>query len=49
MGEEPKMIKKIVKRLHALIVQKKWNMNPIGANLLGGGTAKIIKNTKGNF
>ena len=30
------MIKKVAARVHALILQKKWNMNPAGAILLGG-------------
>ena len=43
------MIKKVAARVHALILQKKWNMNPAGAILLGGGYRQDYIQHKSQF
>lgn len=43
------MIKKVAARVHALILQKKWNMNSSGAGLLGGVFRQDYKKHKGEF
>lgn len=39
------MIKKVAARVHALILQKKWNMNSSGAGFLGGGISSGLQET----
>lgn len=43
------MIKKVAARVHALILQKKWNMNSSGAGLLGGVFRQDYKKHKGEL
>jgi len=31
------MLKRVAAKIHSLILQRKWNMGPQGASLLGGG------------
>lgn len=41
------MLKRVAAKIHSLILQRKWNMSPQGASLLGGGIiVRIIRNTE---